>query len=130
MPLGASAADRVLLVDDESMIRAIARAVLESAGFAVIEAEDGVEAVEKFREGLDVIDLVILDLTMPRMSGRDAFRQMIELRPGVRVLFSSGYTTDDVSELGRAAGMLSKPYRPDNLLAAVRKALARDLVEA
>jgi CheY-like chemotaxis protein len=120
----------VLLVDDEAMIRTLARAVLESDGFAVVEAEDGVDAVEKFRNGHAGIDLVILDLTMPRMSGRDAFRHMTDIHPAARILFSSGYSADDVSDLDGAAGMLSKPYRPDHLLATVRKVLARDFVDA
>jgi PAS domain S-box-containing protein len=120
----------VLLVDDEALIRNVARAVLESAGFAVVEAEDGIDAVEKFRDAPPgTFGLVILDLTMPRMSGRDAFRQILDLDPAACILFSSGYSNDDVSELAGAAGMLTKPYRPDNLLAAVRKALAREVVE-
>jgi CheY-like chemotaxis protein len=117
-------------VDDEVMIRNLARAVLEAEGYSVIEAEDGVDAVEKFRDAHDRIDLVILDLTMPRMSGRDAARKMSEIHTAVRILFSSGYSADDVSEMDSAVGMLSKPYRPDNLMAAVRKALAHGLIEA
>jgi CheY-like chemotaxis protein len=120
----------VLLVDDEALIRSVARAVLESAGYDVVEAEDGVDAVEKFRDAAaGAFELVILDLTMPRMSGRDAYRHILDLDPAARILFCSGYSNDDVSELGGAAGLLAKPYRPDNLLAAVRKALSRNLVE-
>ncbi|HEY2784377.1 MAG TPA: PAS domain S-box protein [Fimbriiglobus sp.] len=128
-PLPAAPAT-ILLVDDEVMIRNLARAVLEAEGYSVIEAEDGVDAVEKFRDAHDRIDLVILDLTMPRMSGRDAARKMSEIHTAVRILFSSGYSADDVSEMDSAVGMLSKPYRPDNLMAAVRKALAHGLIEA
>ena len=114
---------RVLLVDDEEMIRVISRTVLEAAGYAVREAADGVEAVECFREHHADIDLVILDLIMPRLSGRDASKRMVALDPAVKILLSSGYSTDDVSDIPEALGLLSKPYRPNELLAAVRDAL-------
>ena len=121
-PVGA-AARTVLLVDDEDMIRTIARTVLETDGFHVIEAADGIAAVEVFRAEFARIDLVILDLTMPRLSGRDAFRTMIEIDPDARVLFSSGYSSDDLSDVSGAIGLLAKPYRPRDLLSAVRRAL-------
>ncbi len=114
---------RILLVDDEEMIRVISRTVLEAAGYAVREATDGVEAVECFREHHADIDLVILDLIMPRLSGRDASKRMVALDPAVKILLSSGYSTDDVSDIPEALGLLSKPYRPNELLAAVRDAL-------
>jgi CheY-like chemotaxis protein len=114
----------ILLVDDEVMIRQLARVVLEAAGYAVLEAEDGVVAVDVFRREHDRIDLVILDLTMPRLSGRDAFRQIQEIDPAAKVLFSSGYSVDDLAELDGARGLLSKPYRPPDLLTAVRRAVA------
>ena len=113
----------VLLVDDEDMIRTIARSVLESDGFVVIEAADGLEAVEVFRRESSRIDLVILDLTMPRLSGRDAFRTIAEIDPDACVLFSSGYSSDDLSDVSGAVGLLAKPYRPYDLLLAVRLAL-------
>jgi len=121
-PLG-SPPRTVLLVDDEDMIRTIARTVLETDGFHVIEAGDGLAAVEVFRTEFARIDLVILDLTMPRLSGRDTFRIMIEIDPGARVLFSSGYSADDLSDVTGAIGLLAKPYRPFDLLLAVRRAL-------
>jgi PAS domain S-box-containing protein len=117
-------AGTILLVDDEEMIRQLARVVLEGAGYMVLEAEDGAEAVDVFRREAGRIDLVILDLTMPRLSGRDAFRQILEIDPAARVLFSSGYSADDLSGADGARGLLSKPYRPPDLLAAVRKAVA------
>jgi PAS domain S-box-containing protein len=114
----------ILLVDDETMIRQLGRAVLESAGYTVLEAEDGAIAMEIFREQHAQIDLVILDLTMPRLSGRDVFRQIQAIDPAARVLFSSGYSADDLSELDGAKGLLSKPYRPPDLLMAVCQAIA------
>jgi CheY-like chemotaxis protein len=114
----------VLLVDDEDMIRCLARSVLEAAGFEVLEAQDGADAVELFRREYHRIDLVILDLTMPRLSGRDAFRSMAAIDPDARVMFSSGYSADDLSDVTGAVGLLAKPYRPQELVGAVRRALA------
>jgi two-component system cell cycle sensor histidine kinase/response regulator CckA len=114
----------VLLVDDESMIRDIGRLVLDGAGFRVLTAEDGAEAVEVFARECDAIDLVVLDVTMPRMSGRDAFRRLVEIDPAVKVLFSTGYSSEDIAELDGAVGLLGKPYRAHELLAAVQTALA------
>jgi CheY-like chemotaxis protein len=111
-------------VDDEDMIRELGRSVLEAAGFRVLEAQDGADAVELFRREDPRIDLVILDLTMPRLSGRDAFRSITTIRPDARVLFSSGYSTDDLSDVTGAVGLLAKPYRPQELVSAVRRALA------
>jgi PAS domain S-box-containing protein len=113
----------VLVVDDEEMILEIARAVLEPAGFAVLTAADGAEAVEVF-ERTGGVDLVVLDVTMPRLSGRDAYRRLVEIDPAARVLFSTGYSADEIAELNGALGLLGKPYRPHELLAAVRDALA------
>jgi PAS domain S-box-containing protein len=114
----------ILLVDDEAMIRDLGRAVLERAGCRVLTAGDGIEAVEVFGREHASIDLVILDVTMPRMSGRDAYRHLVRIAPAARVLFSTGYSADDIAELSGAVGLLSKPYRPAELLAAVRDALA------
>ncbi|HET6574934.1 MAG TPA: PAS domain S-box protein [Fimbriiglobus sp.] len=113
----------VLLVDDEDMIRCLGRSVLEQAGYRVLEAHDGADAVDLFRRECKHIDLVILDLTMPRLSGRDAFRSMTAIAPDARVLFSSGYSSDDLSDVTGAVGLLAKPYRPQDLVSAVRRAL-------
>ena len=113
----------VLLVDDEEMIRVLGRTILEANGYRVLEATDGLEAVETFAARRDEIDLVILDVTMPRLSGRDAFGQILAMKPTARVLFSSGYSSEDLSEIEGTLGMLSKPYRPRDLLGAVHRAM-------
>ena len=110
-------------MDDEDMIRCLGRSVLEQAGYRVLEAHDGADAVDLFRREHGHIDLVILDLTMPRLSGRDAFRSMTAIAPDARVLFSSGYSVDDLSDVTGAVGLLAKPYRPQELVSAVRRAL-------
>ena len=122
-PYDAPETPTVLLVDDEAMIRDLGSAVLTRAGFRVLTADDGVEAVELFSREHAEIDLVILDVTMPRMSGRDAIRFMTQINPNARILFSTGYTADDLTEVDGSMGLLSKPYRPQELVAAVRAAL-------
>jgi len=84
--------ETILLVDDEPMIRQLGTLILERHGYEVLLAGDGVEALQVYCENRGKIDLVILDLTMPRLSGRDTFRRLVEMDPGVRVLFSSGYS--------------------------------------
>jgi len=77
-------------VDDEPSIRTLAKRILEGQGYRVLLAEDGLDALETFAEMRQQIGLVILDLTMPRLSGQDTFRRLREIEPGVRVLLSSG----------------------------------------
>jgi two-component system, cell cycle sensor histidine kinase and response regulator CckA len=110
------------------MIRKIGSAILHRYGYQVLLADDGQQAVEVYGERRDRIDLVILDLMMPRLSGRDAFRQILAINPAVRVLFSSGYAGGHLTEADeeRALGFVNKPYRPEDLARAVRTALDRE----
>jgi PAS domain S-box-containing protein len=119
--------ETILLADDEPMIRTLGRTILQRYGYRVLLAEDGVEAVETYRQSFADIDLVILDLTMPRLSGHDALRQMLQINPKVCVLLASGYSAEHISEGHgeRIAGFLSKPYRPEKLAQTVREALDR-----
>jgi PAS domain S-box-containing protein len=117
--------ETILLADDEPLIRQLGRTILESYGYQVRDAEDGRQAVDMYREAPDAIDLVILDLTMPRLSGRDAFRQLVQLNPDVRILFASGYSAEHISETEseRVLGFVGKPYHPRQLVQSVRAAL-------
>jgi two-component system, cell cycle sensor histidine kinase and response regulator CckA len=105
----------------------VVTAPLQRYGYEVLLAEDGHRAVDIYREQHEHIDLVILDLTMPRLSGHDAFRRLLEIDPEARVLFASGYSaerlTDDDQQ--RALGFVSKPYRSEDLARSVRAALDR-----
>jgi PAS domain S-box-containing protein len=120
--------ETVLLVDDEEMIRTVGSAILQRYGYEVLLAEDGQQAVDVYREQHERIDLVILDLTMPHLSGHDAFRRLLEIDPRARVLFASGYSAERLTDADqqRALGFVSKPYRSEDLARAVRTAL--DLV--
>ncbi len=108
----------VLLVDDDEMVRAVTRLALEKMGCRVITASDGVEGVDTFKEHWEELDLVILDLTMPRLSGEEVFAQLRRVKPEVRVLLSSGYneaeTTNRFAGKG-LAGFIQKPYTPSEL---------------
>jgi PAS domain S-box-containing protein len=117
----------VLVADDEETVRVIAARMLEALGFAVVLAVDGQDAVEKFRADPSAFRLVLLDLTMPRLGGEEAFRALRQLRPDVRVLLMSGYTEQEVTTrfAGKGlAGFLQKPFQLAGLLAKVRQALA------
>jgi CheY-like chemotaxis protein len=94
----------------------------------VLEAADGQEAVDAYSREEDRIDLELLDLTMPVVSGHEAFRHLLRLNPRVRVLFASGYAVEQLSETEkeRMAGFVKKPYRPSELVAAVEEGLGRD----
>jgi PAS domain S-box-containing protein len=119
--------ETILLVDDEAIIRSLGRTVLQRLGYRVLLAEDGRQAVELYRRERDRIDLVILDLTMPNLSGRDAFRQLMQIDPSVRVVFASGYSADHIGDFEKegALGFINKPYRPQDLASTVRAVLDR-----
>ena len=117
----------VLVVDDESIIRELAREALESAGLQVIEARDGQEAVDLFRKRGGEVDLVLLDMTMPRMGGAEAFRHIRQMAPAARVLLTSGYTQQEslaaLADL-HPDGFLPKPFRVRDLVIKAREILA------
>ncbi len=122
-----SGGGRVLLVDDEETLRALGRAMLERLGFEVVTASDGREAVALYRQHRDEIDLVLLDLTMPHMDGEEAFRELRQINPEVRVVLCSGYTEQDVTArfAGKGlAGFIQKPYTLQDLSERLRSCLA------
>jgi signal transduction histidine kinase/ActR/RegA family two-component response regulator len=121
--------EKILLAEDEPLVRTVLRRALERAGYAVVEAVDGVDAVRKFEEHRDDVALCILDVMMPRKNGRDAAEEIVALRPGVPVLLASGYAADVLAERGlegAAAELIAKPIAPAELLRKVRDLLDRD----
>ena len=110
----------VLVVDDEPSVREFARAALEFGGYRVVEAADGRLGVDAFRALAGEIDVVLLDLTMPRMSGEEALSEMRKIRPATRVILSSGYNEVEATRrlVGRASvEFIQKPYTVRELLA-------------
>ena len=115
----------VLFVDDEAAVREIGMRLLETAGFEVVGAADGEEAVDYFREHAQEISCVLLDLTMPKMGGEEAFEELRKIRDDVRIVVSSGFSEQEVA--GRFAdggvfGFVQKPYKFDKLVAEVEAA--------
>lgn len=120
--------ETILIAEDDDDVRRLNRELLEECGYRVLEAASGVDALDIFLENMDAIDLLLLDVIMPRMNGREVYDQIRKIRPGAKALFTSGYTGDI---LGGAAGIdqefdfLAKPLSPDVLLAKVREILDR-----
>ncbi len=103
----------ILLIDDEETVRAVGRNMLEMLGFQVFTAANGLEGLDVFRSNADEIVCVILDLTMPRMSGEETFRELRKLHRNLPVVMSSGYNEQEVSQrfVGKGlAGFIQKPY--------------------
>jgi two-component system, cell cycle sensor histidine kinase and response regulator CckA len=115
----------ILLADDESLVRDVGRSILERSGYEVLLATDGLTALELYERERSRIDLVILDLTMPRMDGREALRRLRKANPAVRVLLSSGYLGEDLpaADVEGASGFLQKPFLAQGLLQQVSAAL-------
>jgi len=117
----------VLLVDDEELIRVVGQALLEGMGYRVYLAGDGEQALEVYAREKDQISLVILDMIMPNMDGKEALAKLLESDPDIRVLMSSGYhqerIVDELTMLG-ASGFLQKPYHRKELGLAIARALS------
>jgi PAS domain S-box-containing protein len=118
--------ETLLIVEDEPLILRVASRVLGELGYTVLTASDGLEALEVLGRHAGDIHLLITDVIMPKMSGRELATRVIALRPDIRVLYSSGYPADAIGDDGVHAdgiNFLAKPYLPSRLAAAVRDAL-------
>ncbi|WP_239027616.1 PAS domain-containing sensor histidine kinase [Geomonas diazotrophica] len=115
----------VLLVEDEETVRNMTRLLLERHGYRVLTACNGQEALELFRQNLGSVQLLLSDVVMPRMNGRELCERVRQLAPGLPVIFMSGYPADVMSEKGIGGGgaYLQKPVKPEELLGALRQAL-------
>jgi two-component system chemotaxis response regulator CheY len=116
---------KILVVDDSSLSRRISRRILEEAGHAVIDAADGLAALERY--AVDRPDLVLLDVTMGEMSGLDVLNQLRTMDPGARVVMATAdvqSSTRTLAEAGGAVGFVAKPLTPGPVLRAVTDALS------
>jgi CheY-like chemotaxis protein len=116
----------VLVAEDDRIVAYLVEQVLVEAGYAVVIAEDGVEAIESLRAGADRFALAVLDLVMPRADGAAVLAAIAELCPGLPVVLTSGYSEDYVrSRIGEApiVAFLAKPWRPETLLEIVASTL-------
>ncbi len=120
--------ETILVAEDDRNVRNLTCHILESSGYHVVEATDGLDAVRKFAEHQDSIALVLLDLLMPRKNGGEVLEEIRKVRPGVKALFFSGYGQDLVSRrgiAGHAYEFVEKPVVPALLLDKIRKLLDR-----
>ncbi|HNT35519.1 MAG TPA: PAS domain S-box protein, partial [bacterium] len=118
--------ETILLAEDDEMVRNLAYTVLSRAGYRVLVAKDGLEAVELFQRNQDDISAVVLDVVMPGLGGAEALKQMRALRPRLKALFASGYSPNAIHTnfiLHEGVELLQKPYGPDALLRALRVVL-------
>lgn len=117
--------ERLLVVDDDPLALAICQRLLQKAGYTVHKAAGGEEAIQWFRQHATETDLVLLDVVMPYMNGEEVFREMVRIRPDIRILLVSGFTPKTAERLIRISGakFLSKPYSRAQLLQMVRDVL-------
>jgi two-component system cell cycle sensor histidine kinase/response regulator CckA len=118
--------ETVLLVDDEDIIIDVSRDLLEKLGYEVLTAKSGIEAVEIYKANPKAIDIVILDMIMPKMGGGDTYEKLKDVDPGVKVLLSSGYSIDGQASkiLSRGCdGFIQKPFDIKSLSLEIRKIL-------
>lgn len=118
----------MLVAEDSEEVRGFIEHVLEKAGYRVIEASDGEEAVHKFRENRDSVHLLLLDVTMPRKNGREAYEEMKGINPLIRAVFMSGYAAEIIDKKGlfeMGIDFVPKPLGPSELLEKIREVLDR-----
>ncbi len=118
--------ETILLAEDHDGLRETAQEMLQALGYRVLVAPDGGIALELFKANSKQIDLIVMDVVMPSMSGPEAYLEMAALRPGVRVIFTTGYTPKAralVSMIEKGAVILQKPYSLTSLSQMVRGAL-------
>jgi PAS domain S-box-containing protein len=121
-------AETILLAEDDETVRNMTKAVLEDVGYHVITANDGQDAVNKYKENKDMVRLLLFDLIMPKRTGKEAYDEIKAMTPAVKVLFASGYAPDMVRHkvlLDDDMPVVYKPISPTELLKQVRASLDR-----
>ena len=118
--------ETVLVVEDETGIRILVRKILERQGYRVLDAPQADAAIRLCQEFAGQIQLVITDVIMPEMGGREMVQKLLQIRPGIKVLYVSGYTDDEevqAANLARGSAFLQKPFTLGALLDKVREVL-------
>jgi len=119
--------ETILVADDDTVFRELIKAQLNGAGYSVIEAIDGIDAIRKFVDHKDSIGLLVIDVIMPKMHGREVYESIKRMRPGIRAIFISGYEADFISkkiESEEQIHLILKPELPKMLLPKVREILS------
>jgi hypothetical protein len=118
--------ETILLAEDDRFVRMLTKHILTKYGYQVIEAVDGEDAIRTFREHLDTVQLLLLDVIMPKKNGKEVYEDCRKIKPEIKVVFMSGHPYDVITKQGFAAGEISfiaKPLTPGDLLVSVRKVL-------
>jgi len=118
--------ETILIAEDNDELRDLAAMMLGMAGYTVIDAVDGEDAVKKFQEHKDDIDLLIFDVIMPKKNGKEAYEEIKKINPDIKVLFSSGYTREVVIDKGvhdKAVNFIQKPLSSSEILNKIREVL-------
>ncbi|MBI5055503.1 MAG: PAS domain S-box protein [Nitrospirae bacterium] len=119
-------AETILMAEDDESLRKLVSSVLQEFGYSVIEAKDGADAIEKFKEHKEDIKLAVLDVIMPKKNGREVYGEIKKINPGIKALFISGYTADLMHVKGIIdlnLNFLAKPVLPSELLKKIREIL-------
>lgn len=118
--------ETVLLAEDDRFVRMLTKHILSKYGYQVIEAVDGEDALHKLRENLETVQLLLLDVIMPKKNGKQIFDEAVKIRPDIKVVFMSGHTYDVIINeggLSEEIPLLTKPLTPGELLVKVREVL-------
>jgi two-component system cell cycle sensor histidine kinase/response regulator CckA len=118
--------ETILLVEDDEGVRGLAREILQNSGYRIVESSGGEEAAEFYRESREPIHLILTDVVMPRLSGRELVNQLRPLRPETRVLYMSGYTDNSIVSQGaleKGIHYIQKPFTMEGLTRMVRETI-------
>ncbi len=128
IPSAAASATTILLVDDDESIRDLGERILKRAGYNVLTAPCGKEALDIYGQEHDRIALVILDLNMPRMGGDEFLGKLLKIDPAVKVIICSGLSPGEITESMKfqAKGFVNKPYDISGLLQTVRDVMSKE----
>jgi len=119
--------ETILIGEDNNEVRSLAEEILSLAGYTVLSAVDGDDVLDKFQTGIDRVDLLLLDVVMPKKNGKEVYDLVSRVRPDIKVLFMSGYTANIIHKQGvlnEGINFIAKPLSPDLLLAKVRQVLS------
>jgi len=117
--------ETILVAEDEEKLRATVYDILTGLGYKVYTAGNGLEAVEIFREKSEEIDLVLLDIVMPILSGYDAMKEIVKIKPGVKIIFATGYSLNGLNVNVEGFDLIQKPYSYETIAIKVREVLDR-----
>ncbi|MBI4681775.1 MAG: PAS domain S-box protein [Nitrospirae bacterium] len=128
IPDSEKATETVLLAEDEEDVRELTKQILSAAGYKVIEAVDGEDAIDKFISNRDRVDILLLDVIMPKMNGQEVYSKAKEMKPDIKAILVSGYPADFIRKkiiLQNGLNYVSKPLAPKDLLKKIREALGK-----